>query len=190
MSCARRFAAACSRANAAFDGALPLLERMPVSSSARSARDEGARPDALFMSLDEAAELPACSCAALVLCDLDAGSYPVRLVDDGGTLLLEKPGPRPPRRRARRLRRRFFRALSSACETVVCERVLNTEDANAGVSVGHVRGAAQLLPGSGCGRGRPGDGASQAARRLRHAGRGGRAATTTSRSSARVCSRA
>ena len=52
VSCARRFASACSRANAAFVGALPLLERMPVSASARSARDEGARPDALFMSLD------------------------------------------------------------------------------------------------------------------------------------------
>ena len=31
VSCARRFAAACSRANAVFDGALPLLELMPVS---------------------------------------------------------------------------------------------------------------------------------------------------------------
>lgn len=130
VSCARRFASACSRANAAFDGALPLLERMPVSSSARSARDEGARPDALFMSLDEAAELPACSCAALVLCDLDAGSYPVRLVEDGGTLLLEKLGLGRPADALAASRRRFFRALSSACETVVCERVLNTEDAN------------------------------------------------------------
>ena len=83
------------------------------------------------MSLDEAAELPACSCAALVLCDLDAGSYPVRLVEDGGTLLLGEAGPRPPAADALAAsRRRFFRALSSACETVVCERVLNTEDAN------------------------------------------------------------
>ncbi|MDU1909311.1 MAG: PD-(D/E)XK nuclease family protein, partial [Eggerthella sp.] len=130
VSCARRFASACSRANAAFVGALPLLERMPVSASARSARDEGARPDALFMSLDEAAELPACSCAALVLCDLDAGSYPVRLVEDGGTLLLEKLGLGRPVDALAASRRRFFRALSSACETVVCERVLNTEDAS------------------------------------------------------------
>ena len=103
---------------------------MPVSASARSARDEGARPDALFMSLDEAAELPACSCAALVLCDLDAGSYPVRLVEDGGTLLLEKLGLGRPVDALAASRRRFFRALSSACETVVCERVLNTEDAS------------------------------------------------------------
>ena len=123
-------ASARSRANAAFVGALPLLERMPVSASARSARDEGARPDALFMSLDEAAELPACSCAALVLCDLDAGSYPVRLVEDGGTLLLEKLGLGRPVDALAASRRRFFRALSSACETVVCERVLNTEDAS------------------------------------------------------------
>ena len=138
VSCARRFASACSRANAAFDGALPLLERMPVSSSARSARDEGARPDALFMSLDEAVELPACSCSALVLCDLDAGSYPVRLVEDGGTLLLEKLG----RRRARRLPppilpRAFERlrdgGVRARAEHRGCER---------GVSVGHVRGAA------------------------------------------------
>ena len=84
-------------------------------------------------------------------------------------------GPRPPRRRARRLPppilpRAFERlrdgGVRARAEHRGCER---------GVSVGYVRGAARLLPGSGCGRGRPGDGASQAARRLRHAGRGGRA---------------
>ncbi len=63
-------------------------------------------------------------------CDLDAGSYPVRLVEDGGTLLLEKLGLGRPQTRSPPPGRRFFRALSSACETVVCERVLNTEDAN------------------------------------------------------------
>ena len=94
------------------------------------ARESEAASDALFMSLDEAAELPACSCAALVLCDLDAGSYPVRLVEDGGTLLLEKLGLGRPVDALAASRRRFFRALSSACETVVCERVLNTEDAS------------------------------------------------------------
>ena len=54
----------------------------------------------------------------------------MRLVEDGGTLLLEKLGLGRPADALAASRRRFFRALSSACETVVCERVLNTEDAN------------------------------------------------------------
>ena len=130
VSCARAFAAACDRTGTAFPDALALLERMPVSANARTRLDGDAPPEALFMSLDRAAERPAGSCCALVLCDLVASAYPVRAVEDGGTLLMAKLGLDRPTDALADARRRFFRALSTARDAVVCERVLNTVDAD------------------------------------------------------------
>ncbi len=130
VSRARGFAGACAQAGVAFADALPLLERLPVAASARTVSGEGQRPDALFLSLAEAAERPTCSCATLVLCDLTASAYPVRAVEDGGTLLLAKLGLDHPTDALADGRRLFFRALSSARDAVVCERVLNTVDSD------------------------------------------------------------
>ncbi|WP_232050839.1 PD-(D/E)XK nuclease family protein [Arabiibacter massiliensis] len=127
-SSARAFAAACAEAGTAFSDALAHLECAAVPASARTGADRA--PEVVFLSLAEAAERPACSCASLLLCDLEAGSYPVRAVEDGRTLLLEKLGLRRPADALADARRRFFRALSAARDEVACERVLNTADAD------------------------------------------------------------
>lgn len=130
VSCARSFADACARTGTAFADALALLERAPVPVCARTALDGEAPPEALFMSLGDASERPSCSCASLVLCDLSASAYPVRAVEDGGTLLFEKLGLDRPSDALAEARRRIFRAISTARDAVVCERVLNTVDAD------------------------------------------------------------
>lgn len=127
---ARAFAASCARTGTAFAEATALLERTPVSAGARAGVDGDAAPEALFMSLADAAERPSCSCCTLVLCDLSASAYPVRAVEDGGTLLMGKLGLDRPADALADARRRFFRALSMARDAVVCERVLNTVDAD------------------------------------------------------------
>ena len=135
-ACARRFAAACARAGEPLAGVLELLARQPVSSGAREGAVEGAAPDAprepsvLFMGLADAAERPPCSCAVLVLCDLEASSYPVRPAEDAATLILEKRGLAACGDALAASRRRFFRALSCARDAVACERVLSTVDAD------------------------------------------------------------
>lgn len=136
VACARRFAATCAQAGEPLAGALELLARQPVSSGAWEGASEGAAPDApcepsvLFASLADAAERPPCSCAVLVLCDLEASSYPVRPAEDAATLLLERLGLAACGDALAASRRRFFRALSCARDAVVCERVLSTADAD------------------------------------------------------------
>ena len=137
-ACARRFAAACTRSETLLVDALPLLERSSVAAGAREdaaapdvRRAEDREPAVLFMGLDDAAERPPCSCATLLACDLAAAAYPVRPVENGGTLLMEKLGLSAPADALAASRRRFFRALSSARDAVVCERPLNTVDADA-----------------------------------------------------------
>ena len=135
--CVRRFAAACARTATPLVDALPLLERASVTAGARedacvpgASGAAGREPAVLFMGLDDAAERPPCSCAVLFACDLVATAYPVRPVENGGTLLMEKLGLCAPADALAASRRRFFRALSSARDAVVCERPLNTVDAD------------------------------------------------------------
>src|SRR5699024_994949 len=119
-------------------GALPLLESQPVPfaalaepASASADFDTPApAPAVRIMGAQEAAELPPASCAALIACDLDAASAPVRQPEDARTLLFEKLGLPLPADALARTRRRFFRMLSAAVRTVVCERVLATADAD------------------------------------------------------------
>lgn len=135
VSCARGFVEACLRCDVECPDALFLLGRVKVSASAVAVpvgvcaeQGENERPEVRFMSVSEAAELPPCSCAELVLCDLTANAQPVRAVEDGGTLLLEKLGFARSRDALADARRQFFRILSCARYAVVCERVLNTVD--------------------------------------------------------------
>ena len=130
LSCARGFVAACDRTGTAFGDARALLERTPVAANARTELAADEHPDILFMSLADAAELAPCSCAALVLCDLTSSAYPVRAVEDGGTLLLGKLGLCREADALTDARRRFFRALSAARSAVTCERELHTVDAS------------------------------------------------------------
>lgn len=129
---ARRFAEACASVGVSATRVLPLLERVAVAAGVRedaeSSTGAGA-PEVLFVGMPDLAERPSCSCATLVLCDLDARTYPVRPAEDGGTLLLDKLGLDSPADALTAARRRFFRALSTARDTVVCERALNTVDA-------------------------------------------------------------
>lgn len=87
-------------------------------------------PEVVICSLDEAATYEQLSCSTLVLCDLDAQTYPVRTNDNAASLLLEKWGLARLKDPLIFSRRRLFRALASARHGVVLERVLNTEDAN------------------------------------------------------------
>lgn len=129
ISCARDFVAACVSAGVSPLDVRVLLGRAAVSAAARTApEDEDA--DVLFLSLSEASERPTCSCCVLTVCDLTASAYPVRAVEDGGTLLLERLGLDHPADPLADARRRFFRALSTARDAVVCERPLNTVDAD------------------------------------------------------------
>lgn len=130
LSCARGFMAACDRTGTAFVDARALLERTPVAANARTELAADASPDVLFMSLADAAERTPCSCAELVLCDLTASAYPVRAVEDGGTLLLGKLGLCREADALTEARRRFFRALAAARTAVTCERELHTADAS------------------------------------------------------------
>lgn len=136
IACARRFADACIQVGEPLENALELLACQPVPLGVQEGVAEGATPDAshepsvLFMSLTDAAERPSCSCSTLFLCDLEATSYPVRPVENAATLLLEKLGLAAGDDSLTASRRCFFRALSCARDAVVCERVLNTVDAN------------------------------------------------------------
>ena len=132
MGAARRFAAASAGAGVAPLEALSHLERASVPAHACTSAEGGCEgaPAVRFMTLDDAAELPACSCSTLVVCDLEASSYPVRAAEDGATLLMEKLGLRCPVDALAESRRRFFRALSAPRACVVCERALNTSDAD------------------------------------------------------------
>ena len=135
VSAARAFAGACARVGAALLEERALLSRVSVATAATTctgadAEPLGARPDARFMTLAEAAELAPCSCAALVLCDLTADAHPVRAMEDGGALLFEKLGIGHRPDALADARRRFFRALSCVRHEVVCERVLNTAEAD------------------------------------------------------------
>ncbi|WP_332521400.1 PD-(D/E)XK nuclease family protein [Gordonibacter sp.] len=140
---ARRFVQACDEVGMSFTRALPLLEQVSVAQGARvdgaplspavrgcGTVREDSHPDVLFLSLADAAERPSCSCSTLVLCDLSAAAYPVRPAEDGGTLLLEKLGLGCAIDALTATRRRFFRALATARDAVVCERPLNTVDAD------------------------------------------------------------
>lgn len=132
MGAARRFAAASAGAGVAPLEALSHLERASVPAHACTSAEGGCEeaPAVRFMTLDDAAELPACSCSTLVVCDLEASSYPVRAAEDGATLLMEKLDLRCPVDALAESRRRFFRALSAPRACVVCERALNTSDAD------------------------------------------------------------
>ncbi|RDB56322.1 PD-(D/E)XK nuclease family protein [Paraeggerthella hongkongensis] len=133
VSAARSFAAACARTGSDALAARPLLEHAMVRASLRTADPsfEGKRqPEAVFLSLADVAERAACSCSTLLLCDMDARSYPVRANEDGATLLLDKLGLGRCRDALAQGRRTFFRALSCACSAAVLERPLNTEDAD------------------------------------------------------------
>ncbi|OUO90877.1 ATP-dependent helicase [Gordonibacter sp. An230] len=127
---ARRFVDACDMVGTDALPALPLLERAPCPASAQTPLQGAvASPDAMFMSLSDAAELPMCSVSALFICDLTSKAYPVRVEEDTGTLLLERLGLARPVDPLAAARRRFFRALCAARSEVVCERELSTQDA-------------------------------------------------------------
>lgn len=133
VSCAREFMKSCVQAGVAPLTARPLLERTAVSTNVRTCPENnpvGSAPAVLFMSLSDVAERPACSCSTLILCDLEATSYPVKASEDGRTLLMEKLGLCQPADPLAEARNQFFRALSTARDCVVCERVLNTENAD------------------------------------------------------------
>lgn len=140
VSVAHTFAALCVELGLPILAAQPLLARASVSAAARVelpadldvSSGDGAvsHPSVLFMSLSQAAERPACSCSTLMVCDLTAAAYPLRSVEDGATMLMDKLGLGCVGDPLIEARRCFFRALSSARDAVVLERVLNTEEAS------------------------------------------------------------
>lgn len=143
---ARRFVQACDALDLPITRVISLLERVVVAKGARGNADQSlsisedaltcgidtnnCQPDVLFLSLSEAAERASCSCSTLILCDLSSAAYPVRLAEDGATLLLEKLGLGCATDALTATRRRFFRTLATARDMVVCERPLNTVDAD------------------------------------------------------------
>ncbi|MCL1799617.1 MAG: PD-(D/E)XK nuclease family protein [Eggerthellaceae bacterium] len=156
LALARRFFEAAEAVSLAFGDAVLLLADRPVScgmqvvpplsgasggdgapggSHAASVGDgvPGGAAAAVvdIMSLDEASLQEACSCDTLVICDLETFSYPVRDAADAKTLLFEKLGIDTTDDALARMRRRFFRVLGTPIRRLVCERVLNTVDAEA-----------------------------------------------------------
>lgn len=132
---ARGFVKACASTGTCLSDAWLLLEDITVTSSQCVASCSGAsdssflHSDVLVTSLDQAADLPECSCSTLIVCDLNSSSYPVRAVETSATVLLEKLGLIQKKDVLSDARRQFFRALSTACNAVVLERPLNTEEA-------------------------------------------------------------
>lgn len=129
---ARRFVADATRAGVCVEDVLPLFEDLaiPVGALAFPEGGEPVDPAIRIMDLPEAAERASCSCAELILGDLSADVYPVRQPEDASTMLLEKVGFRREHDPLTLMRRRLSRVLSTACRAVVCERVLNTVDAD------------------------------------------------------------
>lgn len=130
LSAARAFVDGCARVDVEMASALALLECMSVSATASTmigAEDE--EPEVIFLSLEEAACRQSCSCSTLLLCDLEATSYPVRLAEDAAVILLDKIGIKRCEDALVTMRRTFYRAVSCACHTLILERVLHTEDA-------------------------------------------------------------
>ncbi len=86
----------------------------------------GEAPRIAFMTLDDAASLPASSTQALVACKLNAESYPVKAPEDALQTLLSKmdaAGTQDPLAHARAI---FARALECAQSAIVLQRSLHT----------------------------------------------------------------
>lgn len=90
-------------------------------------RDAADIPDVVFMPLERVAQSADCSYASLIIGDLTAAQYPVRIKEDSADTLLALFGMRDEQDALADARQVFFHALSSARETVSFERVLFDE---------------------------------------------------------------
>ncbi len=151
IRCAQAFSETCERVGTTLLDQRELLAQLPVGSNIRTmgANDGDLRkeaddnhlydatlktsvddPDVLFLTQAEAANLDTCSCTTIVLCDLVESAYPIRANEDAASLLLEKLDLAQESDPLTLARRQFFRVLSCARDVVVCERILNTVDAD------------------------------------------------------------
>lgn len=107
-----------------------LIEKTSIRFTASLPGPNSRAPQIDLMTLDSLAEEDACSADAVVLCDLDAAVYPVRDEYDAKTRFFKKLHIESGEDALSCARRRFFRVLSVPLQLLVCERALNTVDAN------------------------------------------------------------
>lgn len=83
--------------------------------------------DVAFTTLEQTAQAAECTYASLIVGDLSASQYPVRIREDSADVLLCIFGLSAERDALTEARRNFFQALSSARNTLTFERVLFDE---------------------------------------------------------------
>ncbi|NHM15946.1 PD-(D/E)XK nuclease family protein [Eggerthellaceae bacterium zg-887] len=125
-----RFLAAWRDCGGGDDVAWSLVAQRQVASPLAFSAEEGVagQGDALFCSLSDAARLAPASACAVVLCDMTAQAYPVRVEETPATLLLERIGVVCDLDPVAQMRRSLFRCLSAASTSVLLERPLFDED--------------------------------------------------------------
>lgn len=136
ISCVREFFQTVSSFELDLYSYLDVLESISVSYSAASgilledASEGDCEPDVLFMSLQKASNQLPCTCSTLFLCDMEAFSYPVCVKENNADVLLSKGGYSRDCDVLEEARMQFFHALSSACDQVIVQRVMHTEEAD------------------------------------------------------------
>jgi RecB family exonuclease len=110
--------------------AVQALAAPPSPQSTTSPRAEKAAAQVHFMALGDLAQAGPCTYDAVLVCDLDNLSYPLRDEPDAQARLFEKLGLDPGDDPLENARREFFRVLSVPRRLLLCERTLNTEDAS------------------------------------------------------------
>ncbi len=125
-----RFLAAWRDCAGGDDVAWSLVAQRQVASPLAFPAEEGAagQGDVLFCSLSDAALMAPASACAVVLCDMTAEAYPVRVEETPATLLLERIGVVCDLDPVAQMRRSLFRCLSVASTSVLLERPLFDKD--------------------------------------------------------------
>lgn len=108
---------------------LPLLEQSSVPYNAELQVAEADAPHIDIMSFDALAQLDPCSYDCVIMCDLDSAHYPIRDVENAQSRLFEKLGIATEADALDSARQSFFRTLSVPRVRLVCERALNSVDA-------------------------------------------------------------
>ncbi len=130
LSAAQEFVEACCLLDRRPESCWQVLAGKSISYTVQTTlpeRDALDTPDVVFMPLERVAQSADCSYASLIVGELSAAQYPVRVREDSADTLLELFGMRQTQDALTDAREVFFQALSSARDTLSFERVLFDE---------------------------------------------------------------